>query len=97
MAQQLVHQANDFLWCQRPPYVVVVQREFQLTKIELAQIMDSKMDSGYIAPGENLAQALEDDYDSLHVSHRVGKLTHFQCAHSLEQGERLIFHELPCT
>jgi hypothetical protein len=25
--------------------------------------MDSKMDSGYIAPGENLAQALEDDYD----------------------------------
>ncbi|KAJ5770505.1 uncharacterized protein N7511_002556 [Penicillium nucicola] len=27
------------------------------------EIMDSKMDSGYIAPGENLAQALEDDYD----------------------------------
>lgn len=25
--------------------------------------MDSKMDSGYIAPGENLEQALEDDYD----------------------------------
>lgn len=25
--------------------------------------MDSKMDSGYIAPGENHAQALEDDYD----------------------------------
>ncbi|KAJ6051764.1 hypothetical protein N7499_011143 [Penicillium canescens] len=27
------------------------------------EIMDSKMDSGYIAPGENLAQALEDNYD----------------------------------
>ncbi|KAJ5084874.1 hypothetical protein NUU61_009453 [Penicillium alfredii] len=27
------------------------------------EIMDSKMDSGYIAPGENHAQALEDDYD----------------------------------
>ncbi|CAG7923311.1 unnamed protein product [Penicillium olsonii] len=27
------------------------------------EIMDSKMDSGYIAPGENLEQALEDDYD----------------------------------
>ncbi|KAJ5912965.1 hypothetical protein N7504_001848 [Penicillium tannophilum] len=27
------------------------------------EIMDSKMDSGYIAPGENQAQALEDDYD----------------------------------
>lgn len=25
--------------------------------------MDSKMDSGYIAPGENLEQALEDGYD----------------------------------
>lgn len=25
--------------------------------------MDSKMDSGYIAPVENHAQALEDDYD----------------------------------
>lgn len=25
--------------------------------------MDSKMDSGYIGPGENQAQALEDDYD----------------------------------
>ena len=25
--------------------------------------MDSKMDSGYIAPGENHAQALEDNYD----------------------------------
>ena len=25
--------------------------------------MDSKMDSGYIAPGENHAQALECDYD----------------------------------
>jgi hypothetical protein len=40
-----------------------VQRELQLTTIEPAQIMDSKMDSGYIAPGENHAQALEDDYD----------------------------------
>lgn len=29
----------------------------------LIQIMDSKMDSGYIAPGDNQAQALEDDYD----------------------------------
>ncbi|CEJ61189.1 Putative Amino-acid N-acetyltransferase subunit Mak10 [Penicillium brasilianum] len=27
------------------------------------EIMDSKMDSGYIAPGENHAQALEHDYD----------------------------------
>lgn len=27
------------------------------------QIMDSKMDSGYIAPGESHVQALEDDYD----------------------------------
>ncbi|KAJ5988583.1 NatC N(alpha)-terminal acetyltransferase Mak10 subunit [Penicillium waksmanii] len=27
------------------------------------EIMDSKMDSGYIAPGENHVQALEDDYD----------------------------------
>ncbi|KAJ5591477.1 uncharacterized protein N7459_001846 [Penicillium hispanicum] len=27
------------------------------------EIMDSKMDSGYISPGENIAQALEDDYD----------------------------------
>ncbi|KAJ5151272.1 uncharacterized protein N7482_010524 [Penicillium canariense] len=27
------------------------------------EIMDSKMDSGYIAPGENQAQALEDNYD----------------------------------
>ncbi|KAJ5543567.1 NatC N(alpha)-terminal acetyltransferase Mak10 subunit [Penicillium sp. DV-2018c] len=35
----------------------------ELTTIEPAQIMDSKMDSGYIAPGENLTQALEDDYD----------------------------------
>ncbi|KAJ5788742.1 NatC N(alpha)-terminal acetyltransferase Mak10 subunit [Penicillium paradoxum] len=35
----------------------------ELTTIETAQIMDSKMDSGYIAPGENLAGALEDDYD----------------------------------
>lgn len=25
--------------------------------------MDSKMDSGYLAPGENHAKALEDDYD----------------------------------
>jgi hypothetical protein len=40
-----------------------VQRELKLTMMEPAQIMDSKMDSGYIAPGENLAQALEDDYD----------------------------------
>lgn len=31
--------------------------------MELIKIMDSKMDSGYIAPGENQAQALEDDYD----------------------------------
>ncbi|KAJ5888620.1 hypothetical protein N7495_008661 [Penicillium taxi] len=27
------------------------------------EIMDSKMDSGYISPGENQVQALEDDYD----------------------------------
>ncbi|KAL2222400.1 Mak10 subunit, NatC N-terminal acetyltransferase-domain-containing protein [Thermoascus aurantiacus ATCC 26904] len=27
------------------------------------EIMDSKMDSGYLAPGENHAKALEDDYD----------------------------------
>lgn len=27
------------------------------------QIMDAKMDSGYFGPGENHAQALEDDYD----------------------------------
>ena len=27
------------------------------------QIMDSKMDSGYLGGGENHAQALEDDYD----------------------------------
>ncbi|CAG8947808.1 unnamed protein product [Penicillium salamii] len=27
------------------------------------EIMDSKMDSGYIAPGENLEEALEDNYD----------------------------------
>ncbi|PYI36932.1 Mak10-domain-containing protein [Aspergillus indologenus CBS 114.80] len=27
------------------------------------EIMDSKMDSGYLGPGENHAQALEDDYD----------------------------------
>ncbi|PYH96075.1 amino-acid N-acetyltransferase subunit Mak10 [Aspergillus ellipticus CBS 707.79] len=27
------------------------------------EIMDSKMDSGYLGPGENRAQALEDDYD----------------------------------
>lgn len=27
------------------------------------QIMDAKMDSGYLGPGENHAQALEDDYD----------------------------------
>ncbi|PLB48941.1 putative amino-acid N-acetyltransferase subunit Mak10 [Aspergillus steynii IBT 23096] len=27
------------------------------------EIMDSKMDSGYLGPGENNAQALEDDYD----------------------------------
>lgn len=25
--------------------------------------MDAKMDSGYLGPGENYAQALEDDYD----------------------------------
>ena len=25
--------------------------------------MDAKMDSGYLGPGENHAQALEDDYD----------------------------------
>lgn len=25
--------------------------------------MDSRMDSGYLGPGENNAQALEDDYD----------------------------------
>lgn len=25
--------------------------------------MDPKMDSGFLAPGENYAQALEDDYD----------------------------------
>lgn len=25
--------------------------------------MDSKMDSGYLGPGENQAHALEDDYD----------------------------------
>lgn len=40
-----------------------MEQELQLTMIEPAQIMDSKMDSGYIAPGENIAQALEDDYD----------------------------------
>ncbi|KAE8151173.1 amino-acid N-acetyltransferase subunit Mak10 [Aspergillus avenaceus] len=28
------------------------------------EIMDSKMDSGYLGPGENDAQALEDDYDT---------------------------------
>ncbi|KAL1970414.1 hypothetical protein VTN77DRAFT_5575 [Rasamsonia byssochlamydoides] len=27
------------------------------------EIMDSKMDSGYLGPGENTAEALEDDYD----------------------------------
>lgn len=27
------------------------------------EIMDSKMDSGYLGPGENQAHALEDDYD----------------------------------
>lgn len=26
-------------------------------------MMDPKMDSGYLGPGENHAQALEDDYD----------------------------------
>ena len=30
---------------------------------EPSQIMDSKMDSGYLGPGENQTQALEDDYD----------------------------------
>ncbi|KAJ5103192.1 hypothetical protein N7532_003721 [Penicillium argentinense] len=34
-----------------------------LEESTLRQIMDSKMDSGYISPGENHAQALEDDYD----------------------------------
>lgn len=34
-----------------------------ITYVARKQIMDSKMDSGYIAPGENQAQALEDDYD----------------------------------
>ncbi|KAL4896886.1 Mak10 subunit, NatC N-terminal acetyltransferase-domain-containing protein [Aspergillus ambiguus] len=29
------------------------------------EIMDSKMDSGYLGPGENHAQALEDDYDTM--------------------------------
>lgn len=31
--------------------------------VVVLQIMDSKMDSGYLGPGENHAQALEDDYD----------------------------------
>lgn len=39
------------------------RNERELTMVGTWQIMDSKMDSGYIAPGENHAQALEDDYD----------------------------------
>lgn len=35
----------------------------RLTTTDTIQIMDSKMDSGYIAPGENLEEALEDNYD----------------------------------
>lgn len=44
--------------------------------------MDSKMDSGYIAPGENHAQALEDDYDvrrSLTPEQVVGLMDQLLC------------------
>lgn len=44
--------------------------------------MDSKMDSGYIAPGENHAQALEDDYDvrqSLTPEQAVGLMDQLLC------------------
>lgn len=46
------------------------------------QIMDSKMDSGYIALGENHAQALEDDYDvrrSLTPEQVVGLMDQLLC------------------
>lgn len=90
VAQQLVHQTNDFLWCQRPPYVVVVFQ--RLRKI---------FSGGYVAAihlrVHNLCGFDRRQLQfSLHVSHPVRKLTHLQCAHGLEQGERLIFHELPC-
>jgi hypothetical protein len=34
-----------------------------LIKRHIIQIMDSKMDSGYVGPGESCDQALEDHYD----------------------------------
>lgn len=71
-----------------------MQRELQLTTIEPAQIMDSKMDSGYIAPGENLAQALEDDYDvrrPLTPEEVVGLMDQLLCH---EVGDNITYMEI---
>lgn len=44
-------------------HLVETRSEEANDKLESSQIMDSKMDSGYLGPGENQTQALEDDYD----------------------------------
>lgn len=55
--------------------------------------MDSKMDSGYIAPGENQAQALEDDYDvrqELTPEEVIGLMDQLLC-HEVRSYPRNIF------
>ncbi|KAH1307433.1 hypothetical protein KXV31_005665 [Aspergillus fumigatus] len=52
---------NPFILAARPSSIVELSR--RLTVLDSRQIMDSKMDSGYLGPGENQAHALEDDYD----------------------------------
>ncbi|KAK9855574.1 NatC N(alpha)-terminal acetyltransferase [Penicillium brevicompactum] len=57
------------------------------------EIMDSKMDSGYIAPGENLEQALEDDYDvrkPLTPEEIVGLMDQLLCH---EVGDTVAWHK----
>lgn len=52
---------NPFILAARPSSIVELSR--RLTVLDSRQIMDSKMDSGYLGPGENQAHALEDDHD----------------------------------
>lgn len=60
---------------------------------DVHQIMDSKMDSGYLGPGESHAQALEYDYDvarALSPAEVVGIMDQLLC---LEVRSELQFAE----
>lgn len=67
--------------------------------------MDSKMDSGYLGPGENQACALEDDYDvtrELPPEEVLGVMDELVChevcfySGSLRMGEGNCLLRIPC-